>query len=141
MGWNKAPEAEGNGLYVKLKDGSAVKGVISGEKREFYVVWQNGKPLPAQEGEPGAKFRFRVNLAMKEAGKWVPKILEGGAMINDAIFDVVDAGYNLNETVVKLSRTGSGALDTEYKLVATPEKLSEDDVKQLGLLNLNDLTK
>ena len=139
--WDVEPKESGSSLYVKLKGGESVTGVLLGDPRVFYVKWDAGKPTVSSEQDPDAKFRFRVNFAVKHEGKWVPKIYEGGKTIFNAAKKLKNVGYKLNETVVDLSREGTSLQDTEWSLLATPIKLTEEDVTNLDKLQLNDLTK
>ncbi len=139
--WDYSPKETGSNLFVKIKGGESATGVLLGEPRIYDAKWVNGKPVVVPATDPDGKFRFRVNFVSKHEDKWVPKILEGGKSVFNAIKKLKNVGYNLNETVVDYSREGNTQNDTEYSVTATPIKLTPDDIAQLGLLNLNDLTK
>lgn len=144
MAWNKREET-GSDLLIKLKGGDSVEGVLLGDPIEYYAYFKDEggkkKMVVGVDGDGVSKYRFRVNFAVNTPAGWVAKILEGATQINNAIADVAGAGYDLSETVLKLSREGSGQFDTKYRIVPTPKKLSPQDKATIGLLDLNDLSK
>lgn len=141
--WDKEVMDTEEKKYVKLNDGEEVVGVLSGEPKLEYVVWVNDKGKKTKtvvpEGTKDSKFRFLVNLAVKgKDGKWEAKVLEQGKSVFNAIKKLRNVGYNLNDTFIALSRSGTG-LETEYSLVTLPTKLSDEDKAQLATLELNEL--
>lgn len=133
--FDKDPQTNG-GNFLKLKDGESVTGILRGEVKVFYITWEGGKSSEVPEGTPGAKFRFRVNLVVAEKdGVFVPKILEQGAMVYKAFKDLSE-DYSLDETIIKIKRTGSGQNNTEYSVMPLPKKPEAATLKKLEALEL-----
>lgn len=138
--FDKDPKTDG-GHFVKLKDGESVMGILRGDVKDFYVLWANNVSTEVAHGTPKAKFRFRVNLVtVDKDGNLEPKILEQGPALYKALKDL-SVDYNLEETVIKIKRTGSGMNDTEYSVIPLPKKPSDQTMlklKTLELLPLNE---
>ena len=140
--WDYQPKNEGTkgeSKFIKLQDGESVTGVIRGEKKEYHVVWDkvNKRSVTVEPYTDGAKFRFKTNFVMKDG--LAPKILEQGWMVYSAIKDLHKAGYDMQNTWVRISRSGKG-LDTSYTVLPMPEfKLSESEKQAVEALVLNDL--
>lgn len=128
----------GSKNYLKLKDKEFVKGIFRGEPEEFYVKWENGKSSSVPEGTEKASFRFRLNFVTNENGTYVAKIWESSATVYQALA-ALSQDYNLEETVVKISRNGTGT-DTIYMVTPLPDKVSEAMKKQIASVDLHDLT-
>lgn len=130
----------GDGSFLKLKDGESVVGVLCGEVKEFYVLWSGNKSAPCEENTPGAKFRFKVNFAViDKTGAITPRILEQGPQMYKAFKELTEH-YNLEETVLSIKRTGTGANDTKYAVLPLPKKPSDKTlatIKSLELLPLD----
>jgi hypothetical protein len=135
MKFDKDPKTDG-GAFIKLKDGETVMGILRGDVKDFYVVWESGKPTEVPEGTPKARFRFRINLVTIGAdGALEPKILEQGPMLYKALKEL-SADYELDKTVIKIKRSGSGMNDTEYSVIPLPKAPSEKTMKALETLEL-----
>lgn len=135
----KRTEGSGsNGKFIKLASDESITGILMGDHVEFYKIFKDPKDYPINDAPPeGGKFRFKINMIVTEDKAYVAKILEGGAQIFNAISDLQDAGYNLEETVVKLSRKGSGKDNTKYSLVTTPIKLTDVQIANIKKVPLN----
>lgn len=132
---SELPSSGGSKNYLKLKDKESVSGIFRGSIHEFFIVWENGKSRTVSEGTPEGKFRFKVNFVTKEGTQFVPKIFEQGIILYKQLAEL-HKEYNLEETVVKLSRSGTGT-DTTYSLLPllkTP--LTKDVIEQLNQLEL-----
>lgn len=105
----------GNGVFLKLKDGESVTGVFRGEVYEFRSKWENGKSKLVDEKDPEGKTRFRLNFVMREGDKFVPKIWEFGVSVYNQLADINEE-YDLTQTKVKLTRRGTGT-DTTYSIL------------------------
>lgn len=110
--------SSGDSKYLKLNAGDKHVGVFVGDPVVFYVKWTDKKPVEVQKGEPGGKFRFRIAFILKDS--LTPKVLESGAMVYNALKDLQGAGYDIENTWVKLSREGSGLNDTTYTVLPIP---------------------
>lgn len=127
--FNSEPKSSGDGKhFLKLKDKESVTGVLMGNVHEFYTTWKDKKPTEHKEYIAGSRFRFRVNLVTKDpsTGELVSKLFEQGAVVYNHL-KALGAEYELEETYIKITRSGSGLNDTEYsilpllKLQITPE--------------------
>ncbi len=122
---------EGGSKFLKIRSGEAVRGVCRGELYEFFQVWENGKPQRVASGTKGAKPRFRINFVVKEDSKFVAKIFEFGVMINNMLHELSE-DYDLSETVLKISRSGSG-LETEYAVIPLKDAPPIGEIKKVEL--------
>jgi len=133
------------GDFVVWKEGEPVIGCVQGDTREYFVVWENSKPTEVEEGTldskgKQAKARFIVNLWNAEAKKF--QLLEQGVSVYRQFKDLKDAGYDLQKTMVKLSRTGSTMNDTEYTVLPMPGgDLSDEALAEIQSHELMPLTK
>lgn len=131
----------GNSKFLKLKkDKESVVGIFMGDLYEFYVVWEGGKSRQVAEGTPNSKFRFRVNFVVKEGPVYVPKIFEQGLTVYRQLAEL-HAEYDLEKTVIKVTRNGTGT-DTTYSLLPLLKqqitKEAEAHLKTLELLPLDE---
>lgn len=107
------PDGGGASDYLKLKDKESITGVFVGEMYEFFALWKDKKPLIVPEGTDGAKFRFKVNFVTKEDDNYVAKIFEQGKIVYKQLLEI-NKEYPLETIAVKITRQGSGQMDTEY---------------------------
>lgn len=129
------PEAGGSKNFLKLKDKESIQGIFRGELHEFFVLWENGKSREVEPGFPGGKFRFRVNFVVKEGAVYVPKIFEQGLMVYNQLRELHNE-YNLEQTVVKITRNGLGT-DTTYSILPLlKQALSKEAMKYLESMEL-----
>ena len=113
--------------FVRLKAGESVHGIFRGEPYDFRQHWVNNKTQLCTGDEcelckakNKASFRFRLNLIINENKAYVAKIFEQGYQVYDYIRSLADSGYDLEKTVVKITRHGSGPNDTSYVIVPVP---------------------
>src|SRR3984957_4152989 len=109
------PSSGGANNFLKLKDRESAEGVFRGELCEFFILWEGNKSKIVPEGVPDSKFRFRINFVIKEGSVYVPKIFEQGIIVYKQLSALHDE-YSLPETVVKITRNGTGT-DTTYSLL------------------------
>jgi len=131
--------------FLKLKDGDSVTGVFRGNLYEFDIHWVGNRSQECTGPEcdecmrSKKKFRFRLNFVTKENGVCVPKIFEQGWKVYRHL-KAVHADYNLEKTIVKISRKGSGTQDTSYTIMPVPQHQVPDALeKQLQAVQLHDL--
>lgn len=130
------PEQGGSGNFLKLKDQESVTGIFRGNLYEFFVIWENKKATQVPEGTPGAKFRFRINFVVKEGTTYVPKILEQGRVVYDALAAIHEE-YHLEQTIIKITRNGSGLNDTTYALLPLlKHEISQETMNYLDKMTL-----
>lgn len=125
----KSGEGQGDGgkAFIKLKDKESIQGVFRGDPHEFKNHWKENRTMLCQgtgcpicaTDDKKPSFRFRLNLLVKEADKYVSKIFEQGWTVYLQLKDL-HAIYPLDKTVVKITRSGSGVSDTHYSILPLP---------------------
>lgn len=135
-------EVSGPSNYIRFKDGEAVYGILRGDPVEYYELWDQSKNktiVPA--GTHGAKFKFKMNMIIKEGTSYVAKILDAGASIYSQLRALHEEwGDELENTVIVIRRDGSG-LDTEYSVNPAPPKqqVTPESLEFIRTIELNDL--
>ena len=138
MKFSQNPAEGSDTNFLKIKPGEEVTGVFRGEPLEFYVKWQDKKALPAKAGDPGAKFRFKLNFVTKINNVYTPVVWEQGSLVYNQLKEL-NSEYQLDKTVVKIKRKGS-ELDTEYTILPVKGgEITPNLEETLSLLKLNDL--
>lgn len=141
MKMQRPPSEKGSSSLelIKIKDGDSVTGMLIGEFHTYYAKF-NGKYFQwAERGQEGAKFRFRVNMAVKDGDQWTLKVLENGSMLYEALF-TLNKEYPLEETIITIKRKGSSVNDTKYTpMPSNKVKLTKDDAAVLAKLEPHDL--
>lgn len=132
---SKGGSSEGSSRFLKIKSGESVKGVCRGEVYEFYQKWENGKSISSLKPQQGFRPKWRVNFIVFEAGAPKSKILEFGPMISNQLA-ALSEDYNLSETIIKISKTGSG-MDTDYSVIPLKDKPFGEYV-ELQILDLKE---
>lgn len=137
----------GGKAFVKLKDGESIKGVFRGDPHPFRQHWVEnrgvfcpGKSCPlCAEGEKSS-FRFRINFVMQENGAWVAKVFEQGWTSYDYLKSMHESDYDLEKTLIKITRRGTGT-DTSYSILPVPNgTLKKPDVDAIAAVALHDLS-
>jgi hypothetical protein len=136
--------------FIKLQDKESIKGVFRGDPFDFkqhfiktenksYNCTGNGNCEWCAKGEK-PKFRFRINFITKDAdGNYTAKILEHGARFYTSLKSLHESGYNLEKTVVSITRNGKGT-DTTYTILPLPNGVVNESLeKSLSAVKLNDL--
>jgi hypothetical protein len=128
---------QSGGLFVKIKEGAPVSGVLRGEIYEFKQVWENGKSKVVSDDHPDGKTKFRANFIVNEDGKFQAKILEFGVMLYQQFATIAD-DYDIETTSIKITRTGQGT-DTTYQATPLPPKSQPTpaNLKAMEALTLN----
>ncbi len=149
MKFKEATASESAKDFVRLKDGESVKGVLRGEPYEFRTHWIGQRTELCTGPEcvnckAGSKssFRFRVNFIVRgEDGKFTPRIFEQGwKMYKD--LNGLNTEYDLERTVIKITRHGAGKNDTTYAVVPLPNgQVTDAMLNEIAPLKLLDLAK
>lgn len=127
--------------FIRLADGESVTGVLTGEPYIFHTKWIGEKSEKCEATEQGAKFRFRVNMIVRENKALTPKVLEQGWTVYEGFKDLVKNGYTMDKQMIKISRRGSTKNNTNYLVVPVQDgTLGADEQKELLKLPLHDLT-
>lgn len=126
--------------FVSLKDKESIVGVFMGEIHEYYAQWSaaDRRYVEVPPETRGAKFRFRVNLVIKEGAAYVPKIFEQGATVYNDLATLNET-YPLEKTLVKITRHGSAMSDTSYNLLPMPQGIPPETLKHLATIKLHDV--
>lgn len=120
-----------NPNIIRLQDGQSVVGVLRGDPVTFERAFKPGEK---------SKFRFWVNFIVKEEGSYKAKILDGGWKLFAQLKELQDAGWVLETSWVKVSRTGKGQNDTTYSATPSPQPVIAETlaaISKVSLLPLN----
>jgi hypothetical protein len=152
----KFPSVEGSGgsssggkLFVKLQKGGSVRGVFRGDPKVGRIHWPKGErssPCPGGDCPKCASgdkslFRFKINLITKDEGIWVAKIFENNYGVYQTLKELHEGGYNLEQTLVMISKSGEGK-NTRYNVlpVANNGGLTAKDFANIAKIPLNELS-
>lgn len=126
-------KSQGDSIFLSLKDGESVTGVLRGDVKADWVDWSSGKPVPTAKDQPGAKFKFRVNFIATQNGALTPKLFSQGTQVYKKL-KALSQEYDLERTIVKITRVGSDK-KTQYEVMPTKEwKVSDElEAKLLAL--------
>lgn len=139
MRFNSVSEPTNSKLFLKLKDKESITGIFIGDPVEYHVLWENNKSKVVPEGTAGSSFRFKICFVVKEGAVYVPKIFENGITVYRQLSDM-HSEYNLEETVVKITRNGLGT-DTTYSILPLlKQTISPETAKHLKTLKLPELS-
>lgn len=126
--------------FLSMKDGSEIVGIFQGEPHIHYVHWdktQNRSAICSQDEnckfcQKGDKkaFKFRLNMVVKneETKKLEAKILEGPKRLYGLLSEL-HKDFPLEETFVKVKRTGKTMNDTVYSALPQPKIALNEDLK------------
>lgn len=137
MNFNENPETGNGGMFIRPKDGESVKGILRGEPRVFWTMWDGKKSHEVSKDHPDARFRFKINLVVNEDGQYKAKIFENGPqMYND--LKALTEDYDLEQTVIKITRKGTG-LETRYNVMPLPKPLDANQLAAIDAVELQNL--
>ena len=123
-------------VYVSLKDGDSIEGVPVGKWYKYWSIFKD--PVEYQEWEEGRSTRFKLNLVIKTGDKWDALIFnQGKETISRLSVAMQEHG---KDSLFKISRTGSGKKDTQYK-VEFVRALEENEINEISKVELNQLEK
>lgn len=136
----EAVNTSGQDKFLKIKDNESVTGVFRGEIHEYFMKWVEGKSVPCQMGEPGAKIRFELNFVTFKDGRFKAFVWSFPQTVYNMLASVNEE-YPLQTTKVKISRKGTGT-DTEYHILPLlKEPLAGQTLHQIEATELNILDK
>lgn len=152
MKFKDLPQETSGGSFVKIGAGESVIGVFRGEPHDFRQHWVGDRSEICLGGSSGdgcvhcangirPTFRFRINFMVKEGNAYIAKIFEQGRRVYDQLKGL-HADYDLEQTVVKISRQGSGKDDTVYSVLPLPPpkgSLSKEALSAIKDVKLHDL--
>jgi hypothetical protein len=125
----------GNGPFLRIKDGEQVTGILRGKTYQFY---QSGFGAASKVVGPGeGKERFRHNFIVKEGDQYVAKIWEFGPKIYDALSALEASGWELETTLLTISRVGSTKENTRYTVTPQKKEPTPAAMKEIDKLTLN----
>ncbi len=136
MQFNASPTTGGGATnFLKLEDKQSVTGVFRGAVHEFNGKWENKKFILDPHG---ISFRFQINFVLRENDIMVAKIFEQGPTVYNQLKEL-HAEYDLRQTVVKITRIGTG-MDTTYSIMPVKKsEVTKDMEKQLLQVELQEL--
>lgn len=149
MKFKELPKEVSGDLFLKLKPDETVQGIFQGDPYEFFNHWTGERSVDCsgehcKHCEKGDKprFRFRINFVMKDEQKnYVVKIWDQGRRVYETLRGL-SADYDLERTIVKVTRHGSGKNDTNYPVTPVPPpkgEFTKELATQLQKLKLHDL--
>ncbi len=130
---------DGGGTYLRLKDGESVTGILRGDIFAFFSTGFGPDTRVVNQGDPGAKRRFRHNFIVKEGSAYVAKVWEFGPKIYDSLSALEAGGWDLHQTSLTISRTGATKENTKYTVTPNKKEPSEAALKAMNELTLNRL--
>lgn len=140
------PVSEDARSFVKLEAEKSIQGVFRGEPYDFRAHYLDRRGIKCT-GENcelclagnKSKFRFRINFITKQDDKYVAKVFEQGLTVYKQMSALQGGGYDLERSVVKITRHGSG-LDTEYSIIPIANgSLTPEKEKEVAAVELNSL--
>lgn len=128
-------------LFLKLKDGESVVGVLRGSVYEFRSKWVAGKSIIVDKQDPEGRSRFRVNIVVQEDGHLLVKIWEFGIGVNNKLADIAsllaDVDRDITQTKIKIERRGT-EMATEYHITTlAKEPLTKAQLENIAAIKLN----
>ncbi len=131
----KQSDGGGNGgTFLKIDEGKSVNVVFRGDVYKFYQVWpQGGVKQVYSEPTAGASMRFKANVIVQEEGKFIAKVWEFPATVNNMLFEISNE-VDITKTKCKISRMGSGK-KTQWMIIP----LGPLDAKALKLVDAVEL--
>lgn len=131
-------ESEGGGLYLRLKDGESITGILLGNVHVFYSVGFGADTRVVGPGEGGKK-KYRHNFVVKEGQDYAVRIWEFGPKIYDQLSALEASGWELNKTLLTISRSGSTKENTKYTVTPNKKEPSEAALKAMSSLPPHEL--
>ena len=139
----------GNGnSFLKINDKESVVGIFRGEPYEYRQHWVNkkGELCPGEGCEhcaagekPG--FRFRLNFVTYDAVDYKAWIIEQGWNFYTDLKGLHEGDYDLEKTLVKITRNGTGNM-TKYTILPVANRvLTEQEMARIGAVKLLKLEK
>lgn len=134
--------------YLRLKDKDSARGVFVGDPYEFRMHWVGGRSVLCSEDanckhcamDLKSSFRFRINFIIKGENGYEAKIFEQGWTTYNALKELHEGDYNLENHLMKISRSGSGQHDTTYSIIPVPKgEITAEQAKALVKVPLHDL--
>ncbi len=135
--------------FLKLKDKESVVGVFRGSPFDFRQHWIANRSFPCKgqgcehcTNKVKSTFRFRLNFVTKDPNNpqgYVAKIFEQGFSVYESLRALGEAGHNLERTLVKITRNGTGQA-TSYTIVNMPQPLAPQSEQFISKVKLHDLT-
>ncbi len=150
--------AGGGGSFLKINDKESVVGLFRGDPFEYKQHWINkqgvyctGEGCPAcaddekknaqDGGKRKATFRFRLNFVTYDGVEYKPWILEQGWNFYQDLKGLHEGDYNLEKTLVKITRMGTGNM-TKYTILPVANKvMTEEELARIGQVKLLELEK
>lgn len=132
------PKTDGPSNYLKIKDGESVSGILRGELFTYYETGFGPTAKIVGLGEGGVQ-KFRSNFIVNEGGKYVAKVWTFGGRVYDTLAALEKNGWDLDNTLLTISRTGSTKENTKYTVTPSPQKPTPQALQAINALELSQL--
>lgn len=129
---------EGTGTFLRLKDGETVTGILRGDIYTFYSIGFGADTRVVEQGK-GGKRKYRHNFVVKDGSGYAARVWEFGPKIYDTLSALEQGGWDLQNTLLTISRTGSTKENTKYTVTPNKKEPSEAAMKAMAELELNEL--
>lgn len=142
--------------FLKLKnDKDSAVGIFRGNPHDFRQHWiKNGQNNTSKECkgdgceycQQGIKsvFRFRINFVMYDSQQgYFSKVFEQGLTVYETLRGLHQGGYDLEKTLVKITRNGTGN-NTTYLIMPVPngvDLLTPQKLQMVAQVQLHDVSK
>jgi hypothetical protein len=134
----RSESSDGASSFVRLKDGESVTGILRGPLYHFYSTGFGATTKIVGPNE-GGKERYRHNIIVKDGDDYVAKIWEFGPKIYDALNALEEGGWDLQKTLLTISRTGSTKENTKYTVTPLKKEPTSATLKIIEGLKLHSL--
>jgi len=150
--------AGSGGSFLKINDKESVIGLFRGDPYEFRQHWENKKGILCEGDEcrhcleddkknamDGGKrkpsFRFRINFVLYDvSGDWKMNIIEQGWNFYNDLKALHEGDYNLERTLVKITRNGTGNM-TKYTILPVNRLITDQDMERIAAVKLLPMDK
>ena len=138
MKFPKRDRVNGPSNYLKLKDGESVTGILRGDLYKYYETGFGPTAKIVGPGEGAEK--YRANFIVKEGAQYVAKVWNFGGKIYDTLSALEESGWDLDHTLLTVSRVGTTKENTKYTVTPVKQEPSPSALKEIEKLELNTLT-
>jgi len=133
--------------FVRLKDKEKITGIFAGEPFVFKDHWVGthsemctGAMCAHCANKQKPKFRFHINFITKVGEEYQAKIFAQGWTVYEALKNLHESDYNLESTIVTITRNGTDTNTTYSILPAKHHQVTnelQEKLKKVPLLELD----
>jgi len=150
MQFQKRENRSSGSKFLKIEtDKPAIPVILRGEPSLFQSHFDNATKRSAEctgdgcsscKGGSPSKDRFRINAIVREGEAYLAKIFEGNGFTYDYLASLVNDGWDLEKTVLNISKTGQGT-QSKVMITPTPKVLPPETLNLISKVPLIPLTK